>query len=150
MILSLREQLIRDEDLRLHVYDDKDPTKIIGPGYTMKGVPTIGVGRNLRDKGISVIESDFSLNNDIAEHTIEVLKAIPWSGVLDTIRLEVLINMSFNLGTMGLLKFVKFLAALKVGNFTLAATEMLDSAWAQQVGPRATRLSQQMILGVRQ
>src|SRR5713101_6695236 len=109
---SLREQLIRDEDIKLKVYNDS------------LGIPTIGVGLNLRDKGISTYESDFLLNNDITDHTIEVLKAIPFSGALDTIRLEVLINMSFNMGTLGLLQFVKFLAALKVGNFTLAAQEM--------------------------
>lgn len=138
MILSLREQLIRDEDLKLKVYNDS------------LGVPTIGVGRNLRDKGISPYEADLLLNNDIVEHTIEVLKAIPWSGALDAIRFEVLVNMSFNMGTMGLLKFVKMLTALRSADYTTAAKEMLDSTWAKQVGARAMRLSQQMILGVRQ
>lgn len=138
MILSLRDQLIRDEDLKLKVYNDS------------LGIPTIGVGRNLRDKGISPYEADLLLNNDIVEHTIEVLKAIPWSGALDAVRFEVLVNMSFNMGTMGLLKFVKFLAALRVADYTTAAKEMLDSTWAKQVGARANRLSQQMIIGVRQ
>jgi lysozyme len=138
VILSLREQLIRDEELRLRVYNDS------------LGVPTIGVGRNLRDKGISPYESDLMLNNDIAEHTIEVLKAIPFSSGIDEIRFEVLVNMSFNMGTVGLLGFVKFLAALKAGNYTTARTEMLNSKWAAQVGARATRLSQQILLDVRQ
>ncbi len=138
MIISLREQLIRDEEDRQFMYLDAG------------GVPTVGVGRNLRDKGLSLLERAFLLQNDIADHTLEVCQAIPWSEGLDEVRREVLINMSFNLGTAGLLQFVKFLAALKAKNYPLAAKEMLDSKWAPQVGGRAVRLSQQIILGVRQ
>ena len=138
MILNLREQLVRDEDNKQFLYLDS------------VGVPTIGVGRNLRDKGLSQLEREFLLHNDIAEHTLEVWQSIPWIGALDEIRREALINMSFNLGTAGLLKFVKFLAALKTRDYETAAKEMLDSRWAAQVGPRATRLSQQIVLGVRQ
>ena len=135
---SLRNQLIRDEEERLKVYNDS------------VGVPTIGVGRNLRDKGISKTESAFMLDNDICDYTVEVAKAIPWLGLLDTPRQEVLINMAFNLGTFGLLKFTMFLAALQVRNWELAAVNMLDSKWANQVGPRAHRLAKQIRTGVRQ
>lgn len=141
MILSLREQLVRDEGgYQAFVYNDS------------LGVPTIGVGRNVSKSGpgLTIYEMDLMLNNDITTFTIEVLKAIPVAAALDTVRLEVLINMAFNLGTLGLLKFVKFLAALQKGDHVLAAKEMLDSSWAKQVGARANRLSQQMILGVRQ
>lgn len=137
-ILNLKEQLIRDEENRQFMYLDS------------LGIPTIGVGRNLRDKGLSLLERDLMLHNDIADHSLEVCESIPSAAELDAIRNEVLINMSFNLGTTGLMKFVKFLAALKAKNYTLAAKEMLDSTWAKQVGPRAMRLSQQILLGVRQ
>jgi len=141
MILSLREQLVRDEGgYQAFVYNDS------------VGIPTIGVGRNVSKSGpgLTIYEMDLMLNNDITKFTIEVLKAIPVAATLDTVRLEVLVNMAFNLGTVGLTKFPKFLAALKAGNYELASREMLNSKWAQQVGGRATRLSQQMILGVRQ
>ena len=138
MILNLREQLIRDEDNKQFVYTDS------------VGVPTIGVGRNLLAKGLSALEREFLLHNDIAEHTLEIWQNIPWASQLDEVRLEVLINMSFNLGTAGLMKFAKFLAALKAKQYDVAAREMLDSKWAAQVGPRATRLSQQIITGIRQ
>ena len=61
--MTLRDQIIRDEDCRLRVY------------YDPLGVPTIGVGRNLRDKGISQTEADFLLGNDIlmaVSHQISV------------------------------------------------------------------------------
>jgi len=138
VILNLREQLIRDEDNKQFVYTDS------------VGVPTIGVGRNLLAKGLSALEREFLLHNDIAEHTLEIWQNIPWASQLDEVRLEVLINMSFNLGTAGLMKFAKFLAALKAKQYDVAAREMLDSKWAAQVGPRATRLSQQIITGIRQ
>ena len=138
VILNLREQLIRDEENRQFVYTDS------------VGVPTIGVGRNLLAKGLSELEREFMLHNDIAEHTLEVWQSLPVVATLDEIRREALINMSFNLGTGGLLKFVKFLAALQAKQYTTAAKEMLDSKWAEQVGPRAVRLSQQILTGVRQ
>jgi len=138
VILNLREQLIRDEDNKQFVYADS------------VGVPTIGVGRNLLAKGLSALEREFLLHNDIAEHTLEIWQNIPWASQLDEVRLEVLINMSFNLGTAGLMKFAKFLAALKAKQYDVAAREMLDSKWAAQVGPRATRLSQQIVTGIRQ
>jgi len=138
VILNLREQLIRDEDNKQFVYTDS------------VGVPTIGVGRNLLAKGLSALEREFLLHNDIAEHTLEIWQNIPWASQLDEVRLEVLINMSFNLGTAGLMKFAKFLAALKAKQYDVAAREMLDSKWAAQVGPRATRLSQQIVTGIRQ
>jgi lysozyme len=48
---------------------------------------------------------------------------------------------------MGLLAFDKTLALVEAGNYDEAATEMLNSRWATQVGARATRLSQQMRTG---
>ena len=141
MILSLREQLIRDEGgYQAFVYNDS------------VGIPTIGVGRNISKSGggLSIYEQDLMLNNDITAKTIEVLRGIPWSYTLDGVRFEVLVNMAFNLGMMGLLGFPKFLAALKIGNYTLASSEMLNSKWATQVGTRANRLAQQIILGIRQ
>jgi lysozyme len=135
---SLREQLIRDEERRLRVYPDS------------RGIPTIGVGRNLRDKGISVAESDLLLDNDIAEYTRAVHTALPWVAGLDLARQEVLINMAFNLGIYGLLEFKRTLDSIQHGNYDLAASQMLESKWATQVGPRAHRLSKQMRTGVRQ
>ena len=74
---TLREQLIRDEGLRLTVYDDAG------------GSPTIGVGRNLRDKGISHAEAELMLDNDILEYTAAVIARIPWCHTLDPIRFGV-------------------------------------------------------------
>lgn len=133
---SLRAQLIRDEGLRLKAY--RDPA----------GNTTIGVGRNLDDKGITEPEAMFLLSNDINEVVSEVSAAFPWTGTLNDARFAVLANMSFNMGLSGLLGFERMLAACRQNDWETAACEMVQSRWAQQVGARATRLAEQMRTGV--
>ena len=136
---SLREQLIRDEGgYQRFMYFD-----------SVK-VPTIGVGRNLKHKGLSKAEQDFMLDNDIAEYDRAVDLALPWARQLDAIRREVLVNMAFNLGIAGLIGFSRFLTALQARDYELASHEMLDSKWAVQTGLRASRLARQIRTGERQ
>jgi len=126
---QLREQLIRHEGLRQRPYMDT------------AGKLTIGVGRNLTDRGLSLDEVNLLLDNDIASAREDVLHAIPWSRQLDTDRFDVLVNMCFNLGIPRLIGFKNFLASLRVGAYDAAAQYMLDSRWATQVGARATELA---------
>lgn len=49
----------------------------------------------------------------------------------------VLLDMAYNMGVPALLKFKRMLAALDRGNWSQAAAELLDSKYAEQVGPRA-------------
>ena len=135
---SLRDQLLRDEGCRLKVYTD------------LVGKLTIGVGRNLEDKGISLAEAEMMLDNDIRDFTADVLVAIPWAVGLDEVRREALVNMAFNMGTQGLLGFKRALAALHRGDWATASEHMLESKWASQVGMRAERLAAQVRSGVRQ
>ena len=132
---SLRDQLIRDEGLRLMPYTDTT------------GHITIGVGRNLSDAGISNSEAMAMLENDVARTVSRLLDACPWVAQLDAPRHAVLVGMAFNLGVVGLLQFRQFLACVQAGNWELAAHEMLSSKWAEQVGARAHRLAQQIETG---
>ena len=136
MITNLKDQLVRDEELRLKPYTDS------------VGKLTIGVGRNLTDKGISVQEAQGLLANDIADATAELQAKLPWTATLDDVRKGAMLNMTFNMGIGGLLEFHDFLARMQRGDFSGAAGAMLDSLWARQVGPRATRLSIQIQSGV--
>jgi len=56
----------------------------------------------------------------------------------------ILTNMSFNLGSTRLGKFVKLKEALIAGDYEEAGAQMLDSKWAGQVKGRATRLIERM------
>jgi lysozyme len=108
------------------------------------GKLTIGVGRNLEDRGITLAEARMLLANDLADFRNGLLNALPWVARLDDVRQRVLIDMAFNLGLPGLLEFKRTLAAVEAGQYGRAAGMMLESRWASQVGQRARRLSQMM------
>lgn len=133
---ALREQLIRHEGLRLKPYTDT------------VGKLTIGIGRNLTDRGISREEAELLLDNDLASVVTALELAFSWWLSLDDVRQRVLADMAFNLGVGGLLKFKNTLAAVKEGRWDDAADGMLASRWAAQVGARASRLSRMMRTGV--
>ena len=145
--MDLQEQLIRDEGVKLFVYDDANDNPVV-PGYTLVGHPTIGIGRALDVHGISMAEALYLNNDDIKDVQNGLLDSLPWLANLDVVRFAALENMAFNLGVNGLLEFTETLAAIKQGNYDLAAEDMLQSEWAQQVGDRANRLAQQIKTGV--
>ena len=111
------------------------------------GKLTIGVGRNLDDRGISPDEAMYMLANDIRDSRRELSAAFPWFDKLDDVRQAVLIDMCVNLGLSRLQGFRNTLALIGVGKYEAAAQEMLDSKWAEQVGRRAQRLSRMMSTG---
>lgn len=141
----LREILIRDEGISLTRYK------------CTAGKDTIGVGRNLEDRGLSkdeieeigdpypykitYLQAMMLLDNDIKRFSLEVFKALPWLQQEPQVIQDVLISMAFNMGVSGLLKFKLTLKAIKEHRYEEAAEAMLNSRWATQVGARATRLA---------
>lgn len=133
---ELVKQLIADEALRLKPYRDT------------KGKLTIGVGRNLEDRGITKDEAMHLLSNDIAEVCADLDHAFVWWKDMSERRQIVLASMCFQMGLGGLLTFKKTLGAMRVGDYHRAADEMLDSKWAREDSPnRAIRLSAMMRAG---
>ena len=108
---------------------------------------TIGIGRNLDDRGITEDEARFLCQNDVDIVEQELVRKFPFVVGLGDVRIRVLLDMAFNLGIPRLSAFSNMWAALEEGNFKQAAVEMLDSRWAKQVGRRATKLSQMMETG---
>lgn len=131
----LAQELERDEKLMLKLYKDT------------VGKWSIGVGRNLSDRGIRLDEAMLMLSNDIASVVADLDLHLPWWRKLDEVRSRVLANMCFNLGIERLLKFFRFLYALQKGDYETAAKEMEASQWDKEVGERATRLAQEMRSG---
>ena len=136
---TARMAMIRQ--LRLHEGERLFPYKCTA------GRLTIGVGRNLDDRGITAEESAYLLANDIDEYWERLETEIPWVTQLDPVRQRVLLDMAFNLGIGGLMGFKKTLAAVRGGEYERAAAMMLQSRWARQVGTRAKRLSRMMFTG---
>ncbi|HWR04379.1 MAG TPA: glycoside hydrolase family protein [Humidesulfovibrio sp.] len=123
------EQLLVDEGLRLKPY------------RCTAGRLTIGVGRNLEDKGISESEALLLLDNDIGDCWSQLAVRQPWALAAPEDIQEVLVSMAFNMGVGGLLEFKDTLALLQAGRYPEASRAMLASKWAGQVGKRAERLA---------
>lgn len=131
--MTIFDQLERDEGNRLKPYTDTI------------GKLTIGVGRNLTDKGITESEAQQMLADDVAE--VQASLAANGFPLSDDPRYWVLVNMAFNMGVHGLLQFHNTLSLYRTGDFAGCAVAMLDSQWAKQVGDRAERLAKQMETG---
>ena len=150
---KLIEKLIEHEGLKLQVYEDS------------LGIDTIGIGRNLEDRGITKEELDaldiptighvyeygiteadavYLATNDVQIVEKELLSAHPCVAELDAVRQLVLVDMAFNMGVPRLCKFKKMWNALHENKFDIASKEMLDSRWAIQVKSRSHKLAHAM------
>jgi lysozyme len=150
------DKLVDHEGLVLTVYQDT------------LGIDTIGIGRNLKDRGISKEELDYldipSMEviyehgiseadarylalNDIAIVENELCRVHKCVEDLDSVRQLVLMDMAFNMGVPRLCKFKLMWNAIHEQNWEAASLEMLDSRWARQVGRRAKILSEAMKAG---
>ena len=105
------------------------------------GKLTIGVGRNLTDVGITQAEAEAMLATDIAKSEAELTKTFAWFALAPESVRRGLTNMHFNMGLGRLLGFREMLKALEARQYAEAAADALDSAWARQVGARATRIA---------
>jgi lysozyme len=106
------------------------------------GYPTIGFGTRIDQGGEGVSESAAGqmLQEAVISRAIELLR-LPWYRELDDARKAVVLNMSYQLGLHGVLKFKRMIAALEGKDFGRAADEMLESSWATQTPTRAKRLA---------
>lgn len=133
---DLKSSLMLDEGYKRFVYEDS------------LGIPTIGIGRNLRDKGISLAEARGLLQNDITQIWQEMTAKIPWILNLNAVRQNVLCNIAFNVGVIGLFKFINMLEACRLAKFAMAAEELLDSKAAKISPSRYKRLAIEIETGI--
>jgi lysozyme len=113
-------------------------------GCPVKGHLTVGIGRNLDAVPLTRDEIIMLLNLDIAR-AIEAVRALcPIYEELSRPRQLVLISMAFNLGKVGLSKFIRMWAAIEIGDWDEAADQMQASAWYRQVGRRGRDLVDMM------
>ena len=132
---KVRQMLVNDEGYRQFPYK------------CTAGKLSIGIGRNLQDRGISKDEAYFLLNTDIDYFAEFLEQKLPFFNELTENRQNVLINMCFNLGTTGFMKFRKMLEHVKNHDYEKAVLEMRRSKWVSQVPNRAKRLCDMMLEG---
>ena len=119
-----------------------------------KGNPTIGYGFNLNDKNMrSMVPADVlagarPLSQDEADKIFLVRynqaarDAFGYLGSenmakLDPQRQAIIVDMAYNLGPNKLAGFKGVKKAIEQGDYTRAASEMMDSNWYKQTGNRA-------------
>ncbi|MDD2826924.1 MAG: hypothetical protein PHF52_08420 [Sulfurospirillaceae bacterium] len=121
---------------------------------------TQGYGRNLEVYPLSGAEKaelneDGSVSEEVAEKwAIEELRSceeklrdnVIFKSQSD-LRKAVLLDMCFNIGYSGLMKFKKMWVALGSKDYETAAREMKDSSWYTQVGRRGKRNYDFMVRG---
>lgn len=113
-----------------------------------KGIPTVGIGRNLRDVGLSPDEITYLFKNDVKRVLADIERELPWASTLDEARQFVVFDMCFNMGINKLKTFVNTLLAIKNHEYDRAAQGMEQSLWYIQVGMRAKLLVNVMRTGV--
>ncbi len=143
---KLRAMLDRHEGRFTQVYDDATG-KLLRPGDTLIGWPTIAIGRNLCNPGLRSQEIELMLTLDIGERITQLNAALPWFATLDEVRQAALLDMSF-MGVAKLFKFHAMLDACFRNDWRAAAREALDSLWAKQVGDRAKEIAAMLVTGV--
>jgi lysozyme len=127
-IRDLSNQLIVDEGM------------VLKPYRCTANKLSIGVGRNLEDKGISKEEAMYLLGNDIKEVVAQCDKYFPWWTSMSSARQKALANFVFNVGIGTALTFKNTMAALQKGDWEGAAKGFENSKWFGQVGDRAKRI----------
>lgn len=134
--LSLKHEIEAEEGFRPYVYDDSE------------GWKTIGIGRLVDEKkggGITKEEAYFLLDNDIDRAEKQLDQYITWWRTLSDKRQRALLNMTFQLGIGGVLKFSKMLGALQSGDWQEAYRQALDSRWHAQTPNRAKRVAEMFL-----
>lgn len=127
-ISKIKSLLIKHEGLRTKPYK------------CTAGKLTIGVGRNLDDKGITPAEADYMLINDITECLNDLKKIFPDFDTLPENVQLVMIDMRFNLGDTGFRSFKNMIAAINKRDYKAVVKSMQGSKWYGQVGNRSKNL----------
>ena len=145
----LRNELIGHEGLVTKAYDDATG-RVIQPGTTVRGWVTVGYGRNLIGKGLTVRESDYLLANDIADVERELDQHLAEWRTWALARQLAIANITYNLGVVPFVtKWPNTVADLRAARFTQAGARLRQSLWRKQVGDgRAVPLIRMIETGV--
>lgn len=110
------------------------------------GYLTIGYGFNLETSSMPKRVADLWVSI-IVKSIDERLSKIDCYKSLNEARKVVLIDMSYQMGVDGLMRFKNMWKAIENKDYELASIEMLDSLWAKQTVNRANRNAQIMRSG---
>lgn len=107
----------------------------VGHGFTGGVTP---------DSRMSRLMSERKLEEKVVEMDNVLRNTLPWYKDATDVTKGILINMAFNMGLAGLLKFNNTLRFISEKNYEQAAHNMTLSKWYTQVGARARELVERM------
>lgn len=132
--MTRTEKLIaHHEGFRSNIYTDTTGNRTIGYGLNLEYMS--------QERALAFLKFEVDRIREELPYRIPVFNSLSGN------RQDVLIDMAYNLGIEGLLKFKKVLAAITEGNYSRAAYEMSNSLWAKQVGRRSEKLAEMMVKG---
>jgi lysozyme len=133
---KVKEMLIRHEGLMCTLYEcTAEPPRT-----------SIGVGRNLTDRGITEDEAMYLLENDIKRVMNQLDENWPVWRSFEQRAAMVCVDLCFNLGISGFMNFRKTRALMELGMWLEASEELLDSRYAIQLPNRSLYNSRQLAL----
>jgi lysozyme len=114
-------------------------------------LPTAGIGHLLRANEISQypvptpvspaqVSAWFQLDAPISISGAQRLLGVETWGNLSDVRKRACADLCYNMGEGRLSKFVRFIAAMKAGNYDAAGASLRDSLWFKQVGLRGPKI----------
>ena len=141
--MTLEKRIKEHEGLSLKPYVD------------ILGYPTIGYGHKMSKAeqvkyadGITREEAEALFAHDMEKHSSQArsISGTRWAA-LNEARQGVIIEMVFQLGMSGVLKFKRMWAAIDAGEYAQAAVEMKLSKWRTQTFARCMELAEIMERG---
>jgi lysozyme len=138
-IAQLREQLKIDEGVKYEIYKDHLGYDTFGIGHLVVK-EDVEFGQSVGTK-VSEDRVNKVFEKDVQKMIKEAKILFPNFDSLPEEAQQVIVNMTFNMGRPRLSNFKKFIAYINESKWEEASKEMLNSAWAKQVGKRAQRLS---------
>lgn len=101
--------------------------------------------RTTYSDGITPEDAEHLLSERLNEIEERLFDAVPWLlHITDENRVNLVVEMAFQMGVEGVKKFPRMLHAIQDGDWGTAADEMLDSTWHKQTPSRCEELAELM------
>lgn len=140
---DLRDKIIRHEGFTSIPKPDAKGFWEVGFGHDI----TAEQAKNEYADGVTTEEALNLLDADIARCVDQASEQIPCYDRLNEARQDTIVEMVYQLGINGVLKFKDMLSALDAGDYEKAGAEMVNSEWYRETPSRCEELSAIMISG---
>lgn len=137
---EISRHLIVEEGMCLNTYICPAGKRTIGVGHNLDAMPIEGIIGRENNNTITTEEALKILKFDVDKVITSLSTHLDFFKDLPVNHQFILIDLSFNIGINGLLKFKNTLAAFKIQNKEAIKNGLRNSKWARQVPNRAKRI----------